>query len=52
MPCFFRPAEPCPIVPAKKMPGTVALSQHGVWAGSRLWPNVATPEVGQVQQRA
>ena len=46
-PCFFRPAEPCPIVPAKKIPGTDALSQYGVWAGSRLWPNVVTPRSGR-----
>ena len=33
------------------MPGTVALSHHGVWTGSRLAPNGRDPEVGQVLQR-
>src|SRR5204863_97783 len=47
MPCFFSPAAPWLIVPAKKIPGRVALSQKGVWAGSRLWPNVATPSAGR-----
>ena len=42
------PSTPWPIVPAKKMPGTVALSHHGVWTGSRLAPKVVDPEVGQV----
>ena len=41
------PAAPWEIVPAKKMPGTEALSQYGVWAGSRLWPNVVTPRSGR-----
>ena len=45
MPCFFRPAEPWVIVPAKKIPGTVALSQKSVWAGSFDWPNVASVPV-------
>ena len=47
MPWRWRPLLPCPIVPAKKMPGTVALSHQGVWAGSRLAPNVATPSSGR-----
>src|SRR5438105_5013956 len=36
MPCFLSPAAPWVIVPAKKIPGAVALSQKGVWAGHRL----------------
>ena len=43
MPCFLRPGDAELIVPAKKMPGTVADSHSGVTAGSFAWPNVVTP---------
>ena len=51
MPWRWRPLLPCPIVPAKKIPGTVVLSHHGVWAGSRLAPKVATPRSGRSSER-
>ena len=40
-PCFWRPPAPRQ-VPAKYTPGTVVLSQKGVWTGSRL-ARPATP---------
>ena len=52
MPCFLRPDCAWPIVPAKKIPGTDALSKNGVSAGSRLWPNVATPSAGRSRSGA
>ena len=33
--------------PAKKIPGTLALSHQGVWTGSRLCPTVPTPSAGR-----
>src|SRR5438309_1260051 len=46
MPCLRRPGDAWWIVPPKYTPGTDALSQNGVCAGSLLRPTVAAPGVG------
>jgi hypothetical protein len=37
MPYFFNPTAPWVMDPTKNTPGTVALSQNAVCAGSRPW---------------
>ena len=52
MPWRWRPLAPWPIVPAKKTPGRLALSHHGVWTRQLARPNVATPRSGRSRSGA
>ena len=51
-PCLRSPSDACVAFPAKKIPGSVTLSQYGVSAGSRSFATVASPWSRQVRSGA